>query len=84
MGKKYGFHYKKGGVLTFDGIQLDGKKIKEIERADANGRTSVTVTFDDEDENEYKFDCIKQDKKISDIKEYWNGEPLFDDDENEE
>ena len=84
MGKKYGFHYINGGVLTFDGIQLDGKKIKEIERTDANGRTSVTVTFDDEDENEYKFDCIKQDKKISDIKEYWNGEPLFDDDENEE
>ena len=79
MGKKYGFHYKKGGVLTFDGIQLDGKQIFSAVKSTSAGRTNIIITF--ADGNIYKFSCIKNGDSLSDIKEYWNDEPIYEEEE---
>ena len=76
MAKKYGYIFRKGGLLIFEGVQMDGKQLKSAVRTDESGRTAVTITFDDD--SEYKFDCIKNGKNISDVKEYWNNVPLYD------
>lgn len=65
-----------GGYASFRGLELSGgKKIYSVEKSVANGRTNVIVTF--ADGNVYKFSCIKNGNSISDIKEYWNDEPIF-------
>jgi hypothetical protein len=65
-----------GGYGSFTGLELSGgKKIRSAVRTKENGRTIVTVTF--YDGNVYILNCIKNSGNISDIKEYWNGTPLY-------
>ena len=68
---KYGYDYRGAGLLIFDGIQLDGKKIASFYRTESNGRKGVTFTF--ADGNVYTFDCVENSGIFTDIKEYWNG-----------
>ena len=65
-----------GGYGSFTGLELSGgKEILSAVKTKENGRTIITVTF--ADWNVYKFSCIKNGDNISDIREYWNNEPIF-------
>ena len=72
---QYGYDYRNGGLLIFGGIQLDGKQITSAVKTVTSGRTNIIITF--ADGNEYKFSCIKNGDNISDVREYWNNEPIF-------
>ncbi len=64
------------GYASFADVEFGGgKKLYTAAKTENNGRTVVTVTF--ADGNIYKFDCIKNGANISDVKEYWNGEPIY-------
>lgn len=65
-----------GGYGSFRGLELSGgKKITSAVKTVTSGRTNVIITFTDG--NIYKFSCIKNGDSLSDIKEYWNDEPIY-------
>jgi predicted HAD superfamily phosphohydrolase len=65
-----------GGFASFRGLELSGgKKITSAVKAVTSGRTNVIITF--ADGNVYKFSCIKNGDNISDVREYWNDEPIY-------
>ena len=76
-----------GGYGSFTGLELSGgKEILSAVKTVSDGRTSVTVSF--EDGNIYIFDCIKISGEniptsLTDIKEYWNGQPIYPIEDNE-
>lgn len=72
---QYGYDFKNGGLLIFAGIQLDGKQITSAVKTTSAGRTNIIITF--ADHNVYKFSCIKSGDSISDVKEYWNNELIY-------
>lgn len=72
---QYGYDFKNGGLLIFGGIQLDGKQITSAVKTTSAGRTNIIITF--ADHNVYKFSCIKSGDSISDVKEYWNNELIY-------
>ena len=76
---QYGYDYRNGGLLIFAGIQLDGKQIYSAVKSTSAGRTNIIITF--ADGNIYKFSCIKNGDSLSDIKEYWNNEPIYEEEE---
>ena len=77
-----------GGFASFSNVELSGgKKIVSAVKTVSDGRTSVTVSF--EDGNIYIFDCIKISGEniptsLTDIKEYWNGLLLHNEEEENE
>ena len=65
-----------GGFASFRGLELSGgKKISSAVKTVSAGRTNVIITF--ADGNIYKFSCIKNGGNISDVREYWNDEPIY-------
>ena len=65
-----------GGFASFRGLELSGgKKIYSAVKTTSAGRTNIIITF--ADGNIYKFSCIKNGDSLSDIKEYWNNEPIY-------
>lgn len=65
-----------GGYASFRGLELSGgKQITSAVKTTSAGRTNIIITF--ADGNEYKFSCIKNGDSLSDVREYWNDEPIF-------
>lgn len=65
-----------GGYGSFRGLELSGgKKITSAVKTVTSGRTNIIITF--ADRNVYKFSCIKSGDSISDVKEYWNNELIY-------
>lgn len=67
-----------GGFASFRGLELSGgKQIASAVKSTSAGRTNIIITFTDG--NIYKFSCVKNGDNISDVREYWNNEPIYDD-----
>lgn len=79
--RKYNFEYTNGGLLIYDGEILCRKKLIRVEKTDSNGRTIITETYEGGDV--YEFSCIKNGSAITDVKEYWNGELITKEEEEE-
>ena len=87
MGNKYGYNYKNGGMVGFEGVQINQKKISDItaEFSDDDTHLTVTVTYDDENEERLETDVEDTETdgvKLTEIKEYWNDEIVLGEEEN--
>ena len=87
MGNKYGYNYKNGGMVGFEGVQINQKKISDItaEFSDDDTHLTVTVTYDDENEEQLETDVEDTETdgvKLTEIKEYWNDEIVLGEEEN--
>lgn len=68
------------GYAVFPGVEIGGgKKIASFYKTESNGRKGVTVIF--ADGNVYAFDYAKNGSIPSDVKQYWNGNEIYGEDE---
>lgn len=75
---KYGYKYKNGGLVIFEGVQINGKEISEITAEFSENDTHLTVTavYSDETEEQLETDIESTETDgivLAAIKEYWNG-----------
>ena len=84
---KYGYKYKKGGLVGYEGVQINLKEISDITADWSINDTHLTVTVNYEDENVEKLETDIADTasggvKLTGTKEYWNNRLVFGEEEN--
>ena len=73
----YGYNYKKGGLVGYEGVQINTKEISDITAEWSSNDTHLTVTVNYVDENTEKLETDVADTasggvKLTGTKEYWN------------
>lgn len=84
---KYGYKYKKGGLVGYEGVQINLKEITDITADWSINDTHLSVTVNYEDENVEKLETDIADTasggvKLTGTKEYWNNRLVFGEEEN--
>lgn len=84
---KYGYKYKKGGLVGYEGVQINLKEITDITADWSINDTHLSVTVNYEDENVEKLETDIADTasggvKLTGTKEFWNNRLVFGEEEN--
>ena len=84
---KYGYKYKKGGLVGYEGVQINLKEITDITADWSINDTHLSVTVNYEDENVEKLETDIADTasggvKLTGTKEYWNNRLVFGEEDN--
>lgn len=91
MGKKYNEFYKNGGLLGYEGVQVNTKPVSKIDAVFSNSDTHLTVTVEygdkevnpDTERLELDVGDISDGIRVTNIAHYWNNELIQGDDDNE-
>ena len=74
---KYGYQYRNGGFVGFEGSSADTKAVERI-TAELTDEDRVTVTTEYIDGNirrlECGFECTDDSVILSEVKKFWNDE----------
>lgn len=83
----YGYKYKNGGLVGYEGVQINLKEITDITADWSINDTHLSVTVNYEDKKVEKLETDIADTasggvKLTGTKEYWNNRLVFGEEEN--